>query len=82
VEFWAKGSTARLKSEMDSIPPGQDPDGAVTAFRIDASLIDRNADAAERALRASPLDVLSYYNAVDTPRSFLQGRSRSFAGTK
>jgi TolB-like protein len=73
VEFWAKGSTARLKSEMDSIPPGQDPDGAVTAFRIDASLIDRNADAAERALRASPLDVLSYYNAVDTPRSFFAG---------
>jgi tetratricopeptide (TPR) repeat protein len=58
---------------MDSIPPGQDPDGAVTAFRIDASLIDRNADAAERALRASPLDVLSYYNAVDTPRSFFAG---------
>jgi TolB-like protein/class 3 adenylate cyclase len=73
VEFWAKGSTARLKSEMATIPPGKDPDGAVTAFRIDASMIDRDAAAAEQALHASPLDTFSYFNAVDTPRSFFAG---------
>ena len=73
VEFWAKGSTARLKNEMATIPPGKDPDGAVTAFRLDASLIDRDAASAERILRGSPLETLSYFNAVDTPRSFFAG---------
>jgi len=73
VDFWAKGSTARLKSEMATIPTGKDPDGAVTAFRIDASMIDRDAAAAERVLLASPLDTLSYFNGVDTPRSFFAG---------
>jgi TolB-like protein/class 3 adenylate cyclase len=73
VDFWAKGSTARLKSEMATVPPGKDPDGAVTAFRVDASMIDRDAAAAERALLASPLDTFSYFNGVDTPRSFFAG---------
>ena len=73
VELWAKGSTARLKSEMAKVPPGKDPDGAVTAFRIDASMIDRDPAAAERALLASPLDTFSYFYGVDTPRSFFAG---------
>jgi TolB-like protein len=70
VEFWMKGKTARLKSEMATIPPGKDPDGAVTGFRLDASLIDRDSATAERMLRESPLEAFSYFNAVDTPRSF------------
>jgi TolB-like protein/Tfp pilus assembly protein PilF len=73
VEFWAKGRTDRLKSEMAMVPRGKDPDGAVTAFRIDASMIDRDAAAAERALVASPLDTFSYFNGVHTPRSFFAG---------
>jgi tetratricopeptide (TPR) repeat protein len=74
AEFWAEGTTARLKKEMETVPAGKDPDGAVTAFRIDASLIDRDADSAERALASSPLDAFSYYNGVDTPRSFFAGQ--------
>src|SRR5438477_159520 len=33
VGFWKDGNTARLKSELATIPVGKDPDGAVTAFR-------------------------------------------------
>jgi tetratricopeptide (TPR) repeat protein len=73
VDFWAKGSTARLRSEMATVQAGKDPDGAVTAFRIDASMIDRDPAVAERALLASPLDTFSYFNGVDTPRSFFAG---------
>ena len=73
VGFWADGSTARLKGEMATIPAGVDPDGAVTVNRIDASMIDRDADAIERALQASPLDTLQYFNGVDTPRSYFLG---------
>jgi TolB-like protein/class 3 adenylate cyclase len=73
VEFWANGSTVRLKSEMATVPPGIDPDGAVTSIRFDASMIDRDPVAAERALAASSLDTFSYFNGVDTPRSFFAG---------
>jgi len=73
VDFWINGTTTRLKSEMTTVPAGQDPDGAVTAVRIDASLIDRDPAAAERALLSSPLDTFSYFNGVDAPRSYFTG---------
>ena len=69
VDFWKTGSTARLKSEMASIPPGKDPDGAVTAFRLDASLIDRDPAVAERILggltaRFFPISTMSTLREV------------------
>jgi TolB-like protein/class 3 adenylate cyclase len=73
VVFWGKGSTARLKSEIATIPAGKDPDGAVTSLRFDASMIDRDAESASRAIAGSPLDTFSYFNGVDTPRSFFTG---------
>jgi TolB-like protein/Flp pilus assembly protein TadD len=73
VGFWKDGSTARLKSELATIAVGKDPDGAVTAFRVDASMIDRDTTAAERALATSTLGNFSYFNGVDTPRSFFAG---------
>jgi TolB-like protein len=73
VDFWINGTTTRLKSEMATVPAGQDPDGAVTGVRIDASLIDRDPAAAERALLSSPLDTFSYFNGVDAPRSYFAG---------
>jgi hypothetical protein len=82
VEFWAKGSTARLKSEMATIPQGRDPDGNVTTCRFDAYMIDRDTDNAEAALRASSLETFSYFNAVDTPRSFLTGAVALLRGDK
>jgi tetratricopeptide (TPR) repeat protein len=58
---------------MATIPPGKDPDGAVTGFRLDAFFIDRDPGAAEGTLAASPLDSFSYFNNVDTPRSYFAG---------
>ena len=82
VEFWAKGNTALLKKEMASVPSGEDPDGAVTAVRIDTSLIDRDPAAAERALLNSSLATISYLNGVDTPRSFFAGEIALMRGDK
>ncbi len=73
VEFWVKGTTDRLKKELASVPAGKDPDGGVTAARIDVALIDRNAAGAERDLQRSTAEVLSYFNSVDTPRAYLAG---------
>ena len=36
-------------------------------------MIDRDAATAERILRESPLETFSYFNGVDTPRSFFAG---------
>jgi TolB-like protein/class 3 adenylate cyclase len=73
VGFWVNGTTNRMKKELATIPAGKDPDGAVTGFRLDTSFIDRDADSAEQALAGSPLDYFSYFNNVDTPRSYFYG---------
>ena len=82
VEFWEKGDTTRLKNEMAAVPQGQDPDGAVTGCRIDAALIDRDPEGADKALTASPLDTISYFNGVDTPRSYFSGVIALLRGDK
>ncbi|MBV9007956.1 MAG: hypothetical protein JO354_02155, partial [Verrucomicrobia bacterium] len=73
VKFFADGTTARLKSEMASVPAGEDPDGAVTGFSLDAAFIDRDTAGADKALANSPLESFSYFNEVDTPRSYFTG---------
>jgi tetratricopeptide (TPR) repeat protein len=74
VGFWSDGTTTEMKTQTAQVPPGQDPDGIVTSCRIDASLIDRDPGSAERVLQNSPLDIFSYFNGIDTPRSFFVGQ--------
>ncbi|MEO8438602.1 MAG: protein kinase [Spartobacteria bacterium] len=73
VDFWWHGSTARLKSELATIPAGVDPDGVVTAARWDVAMINRDYAAAREVLRACPRDELSYLKLQPTPKSFLLG---------
>ena len=82
VEFWEKGDTTRLKTEMAAVPQGKDPDGSVTSCRIDAALIDRDLEGADKALAGWPLDTLSYFNEVDTPRSYFAGVVALLRGDK
>jgi TolB-like protein len=82
VDFWKTGRTDRLKSEMEAVPAGKDPDGAVTAARLDASLIDRDAGSAAGILKSSSLEAFSYFNGVDTPRSFFTGEIAFLRGDK
>ncbi len=82
VDFWKTGRTDRLKSEMEAVPAGKDPDGAVTAARLDASMIDRDAVSAAGILKSSSLEVFSYFNGVDTPRSFFAGEIAYLRGDK
>jgi TolB-like protein/Flp pilus assembly protein TadD len=72
VEFFWKGSTAPIKAALQSLPPNLDPDGVVTFARWDVSLMDRDADAAERALANSPLDTITSQTGVPLPKSYLQ----------
>ena len=73
VEFWWKGDTSLLKSLLNQVPPGVDPDGGVTAVRWEVAMLDRNYAAARRAIDASTAKELSYTGEGSTPRSFFEG---------
>jgi TolB-like protein/Flp pilus assembly protein TadD len=72
IEFFWKGSTASIKAALQSLPPNLDPDGVVTFARWDVSLMDRDPDAAEKALANSPLDTITSQTGVPLPKSYLQ----------
>jgi serine/threonine-protein kinase len=73
VEFFWKGSTAPIKAALQSLPPNLDPDGVVTFARWDVSLMDRDTDAAEKALSNSPLETITSQTGVSLPKSYLLG---------
>ena len=73
IDFWWKGDTRLLKSMMDQIPAGVDPDGSVTATRWDLAMLQRNYAAAKKILETSPVNDLSYAVAGFTPKISFQG---------
>jgi TolB-like protein/class 3 adenylate cyclase/Tfp pilus assembly protein PilF len=73
VDFWWKGDTSLLKSLLNQIPPGVDPDGGVTAVRWEVAMLDRDYAAARRAIDGSTAKELSYTGEGSTPRSFFEG---------
>ena len=73
VEFWGKGDTGLLKSLLNQVSPGVDPDGSVTSVRWDVAMLDRDYAAARRAIDASSAKELSYTGESSTPRTFFEG---------
>jgi TolB-like protein/Tfp pilus assembly protein PilF len=73
VDFWWKGDTQPLKSVVDQIAAGIDPDGVVTAARWDVAMLRRDYSAAKRVLQTSAANEVSYTNAGLTPKAFLEG---------
>jgi TolB-like protein/class 3 adenylate cyclase/Tfp pilus assembly protein PilF len=73
VEFWWKGDTGLLKSLLNQVAPGVDPDGSVTSVRWDAAMLDRDYAAARRAIDASTAKEFSYTGEASTPRAFFEG---------
>ena len=73
VEFWWKGDTSLMKSLLNQVPPGVDPDGGVTAVRWEVAMLDRDYAAARRAIDASTAKELSYTGEGSTPRSYFEG---------
>jgi TolB-like protein len=73
VDFWWKGDTQLLKSLVDRVPAGIDPDGIVTSARWDVAMLRRDYFAAKNVLEGSSVSELSYTNAGLTPRIFFEG---------
>jgi TolB-like protein/Tfp pilus assembly protein PilF len=73
VDFWWKGDTRLLKSMLNQVPVGTDPDGGVTSVRWEVAMLERDFSAARAVLESSPLTEFSYTNAAPTAKSFLEG---------
>src|SRR5262249_13375841 len=72
VDFWWKGDTSLLKSIVDQVPAGIDPDGTVTSCRWDVAMLRRDYSAAKTVLETSAANELSYTNAGTTPKIFFE----------
>jgi TolB-like protein/Tfp pilus assembly protein PilF len=73
IDFWWKGDTHLLTSLVRQVPPGFDPDGAVTAARWEVAMLERDYPAAGNVLQSSPASELSYANAGLSPKIFFEG---------
>jgi serine/threonine-protein kinase len=73
IDFWWKGDTKLLKSLVDQVPAGTDPDGVITSVRWDVAMVDRDFAGARQVLEKCPLSDISYTNAGATPKSFFVG---------
>jgi len=73
IHFQWKGDTRLLKSMLDEIPAGVDPDGSVTAARWDVAMLQRDYSAAKKILETSSANEISYSVAGLTPKIFLEG---------
>jgi tetratricopeptide (TPR) repeat protein len=62
-----------LKSLVDQVPAGTDPDGVITSVRWDVAMVDRDFADARQVLEKCPLSDISYTNAGATPKSFFVG---------
>ena len=73
VDFWWKGDTQLLRSLLDKVPAGIDPDGGVTASRWDVAMLRRDYSAAKKVLERASANELSYTTAGTTPKIFFEG---------
>jgi TolB-like protein/Tfp pilus assembly protein PilF len=73
MNFQWKGDTRLLKSMVEEIPTGVDPDGSVTAARWDVAMLQRDYSAAKKILETSSVNETSYSVAGLTPKIFLEG---------
>ena len=73
VDFWWKGDTQLLRSLLDEVPAGIDPDGGVTASRWDVAMLRRDYSAAKKVLERASANELSYTTAGTTPKIFFEG---------
>ena len=73
IDFWWKGDTKLLKSLVDQVPTGVDPDGAVTAARWELAMLQRDYSAAKEVLHTASVDEISYTTSGLIPKNFLEG---------
>jgi serine/threonine-protein kinase len=73
VDFWWKGDTHLMKSLLDQVPAGVDPDGIVTSCKWEVAMLERDYAAAKRILEESSRSEISYMPSGLIPKNVLEG---------
>ena len=73
VDFWSADDVGPLREAVAAVPPGYDPDGAVTLTRWDAALLARDFGEAERAVNDCARERLLTGHGTPVPRSYFLG---------
>ena len=73
VDFWWKGDTHLMKSLLDQVPAGVDPDGIVTSCKWEVAMLERDYAAAKHILEESSRSEISYMPSGLIPKNVLEG---------
>ena len=72
IDLYSSGKTESLKSALAEIPAGVDPSGLVSRARWDLAMLERDYEAADRAITSYALDVFQC-DEMPMPKSFFRG---------
>jgi serine/threonine-protein kinase len=73
VDIWSKGDLTPLRAALSAVPAGLDPDGEVTLARWDAALLERDFEAAERAVATLAAETALTPFGTPLPKGYLLG---------
>ena len=73
VDFWSADDVGPLLEAVAAVPPGYDPDGAVTLTRWDAALLARDFAAAERAVTQCARERILTGHGTRVPKRYFLG---------
>ncbi len=72
LDVETRGDLGPLRAGLAALPADYDPDGQITRYRVTLALFERDADAAERALRGSAREAFYEINGVGYPRAWFE----------
>ncbi len=73
VDFLAFGNPASYKAVLAGAPAAADSEGLISLSRWNVSLMERDFDAAERAVDGCPVAAIAAVSGPPIPKSYLQG---------
>ena len=73
IDFWWHGDLRPVRSVLETVPAGVDPDGVLTLTRWEIAVVTRDFAAAEQAVEHSGLDTFVTQFGITMPKSYLLG---------
>jgi tetratricopeptide (TPR) repeat protein len=77
-----KGDVGSAENQLSLVPPGLDPDGAVTSERVWVLTLQRKFSEALRVVQQFRGETLPYFGAAACPKSLLEGWFNLYQGDK
>ena len=72
MEFFWKGTIGSITAALETIPASFDPDGVITFAKWDVALMNRDAEAAAKAVASCRFESVNAPTGISLPKSYLQ----------